>query len=405
MEENLPVVLFVDDEQNILKSIRRELFSAEFELLLANGGKEGLRYLADDPDIAIVVSDLRMPEMDGFEFLREVKSQYPDTERIILSGFVDEETILKSITKGIATTYITKPWEDGLLEDTIDHILELREKLKGKDLLAQINKIEKLPTLPNIYNLLMQAISAEKSIKEIAHIIEQDVSLTAKVLQIANSAFYGFRRTTSLVRAIMVIGLHTLRDVVLTFSITNQMDWTETQKEHLKEISAHSMVMNRLISLYYRQKMHRPLPAEFSSVGITHDIGKIILLQYFSQNYTDILNHMQENDLDFYESEIKLGYEGQTHNEMGAFFLKQWNLPSSNCEVALYHHTPDLASESFKTLMSAVFFADRFTNEVLKKRNGFVDLSMFSFSELSRSALEEMESLVRREFDEYSELY
>jgi DNA-binding NtrC family response regulator len=114
-------ILFVDDEANILKSLRRLCMDTEYEVFTAESGEEGLKILKDNLDMGLIVSDQRMPSMTGVEFLIEARKIAPDSVRILLTGYADIHAVVDAINKGGAYRYITKPWNDE----------ELLQSLKG----------------------------------------------------------------------------------------------------------------------------------------------------------------------------------------------------------------------------------------------------------------------------------
>ena len=105
-------VLFVDDEENILRSIKRLLLEESYEILTANSGEEALKLLKDQQNIGLLVSDQRMPGMQGVDFLKQASEISPDALRILLTGFADVNAAIDAINKGGAYRYISKPWKD-----------------------------------------------------------------------------------------------------------------------------------------------------------------------------------------------------------------------------------------------------------------------------------------------------
>jgi two-component system, NtrC family, sensor kinase len=116
-------VLVVDDEVNVQKSLRRLFLDTDYKVLVANSGLEGLAYLDKEP-VHLVISDYRMPEMNGVEFLAKVKAEHPDTVRIILSGFADVEAVVDAINQGAIYKFLAKPWNDQELLSTVKRALE-----------------------------------------------------------------------------------------------------------------------------------------------------------------------------------------------------------------------------------------------------------------------------------------
>ena len=361
-------ILVVDPDINVLKQIEHDLKDSGIRVFSSSSGRLGIEIL-DNEKIDIIFVELEMPDIDGFKFLAYVQSKYPDIDRLILCNENDKITATRAIMKGMASSFIEKPWIGNNIPATIIQLLETREKLRQEELINQIKNIHKLPALPNIYNQLMGAIAAEKSFKQISAIIQQDVTIAAKLLQLANSSIYGFGATSSLTRALMIVGVQALRDIVLTFSIINQLNWSEEQKSYLEMISRHSLIVSKYMAEFYKLKYNKTVPDEFTSVGITHDIGKIIQLQYFSNDFLQITGNMKKNGKTYYENEILLGFHKRTHCEIGAYFLKSWNLPEINSDVSLYHHTPHLAPPNKRELMEIASFVNRFANFIWTQKN------------------------------------
>ncbi len=122
MYENV-TILCVDDEPNVLKSLIRLFIDCDYTILTATSGKDGLRLLETE-DVHVIISDYRMPVMNGSEFLREAFKLYPKTVRIVLSGYADTDSILSAINDGHIYKFIPKPWDDNELKMTILNAIE-----------------------------------------------------------------------------------------------------------------------------------------------------------------------------------------------------------------------------------------------------------------------------------------
>lgn len=116
-------LLFVDDELNVLKALRRLFRSAEYNVQLAEGGAAGLEILQQHP-IDLIISDMRMPHMDGAEFLTRAAERWPDCVRILLTGYADIESTIAAVNKGKIYSYCSKPWEDNELKILVNNALE-----------------------------------------------------------------------------------------------------------------------------------------------------------------------------------------------------------------------------------------------------------------------------------------
>jgi two-component system NtrC family sensor kinase len=162
MEEQIRI-LFVDDEKNVLRSLERTFLDEEYEILTASSGGEGLSILENVSPVQVVISDYRMPEMNGVDFLREVCKKWPDTVRIVLSGYADSASIVSAINEGEIYKFIPKPWNDDELKVTIINSLErYRLNRKNKELTEAL-KI-KNEELKNI-NDDLERLVAEKTSK------------------------------------------------------------------------------------------------------------------------------------------------------------------------------------------------------------------------------------------------
>jgi serine phosphatase RsbU (regulator of sigma subunit) len=124
-DKALPPILYIDDEQDNL-TVFYSAFRRNFKVYLANSAQEGMEIMKKQ-SVNLVIADQRMPEMTGIEFLEKIKLEYPDSIRMVLTGFTDVEAIIQAINKGRVYRYITKPWSKDDLKITIDHALETYE--------------------------------------------------------------------------------------------------------------------------------------------------------------------------------------------------------------------------------------------------------------------------------------
>ncbi|MBW1681689.1 MAG: response regulator [Deltaproteobacteria bacterium] len=123
MREYTHTILCVDDEENVLRALKRLLRKERYRILSASTGREGLRVLEEE-DVHLVICDQRMPEMSGTEFLARVKEDYPDVIRMILTGYTDVDSITESVNKGHIYKFLLKPWNDQNLKQEIQRALE-----------------------------------------------------------------------------------------------------------------------------------------------------------------------------------------------------------------------------------------------------------------------------------------
>lgn len=356
-------ILLVDDEPSVLKALKRELSLSGFIVLTAGSGYEALSILEQE-DVGIVISDYMMPGMDGIELLLQVRNRYPSVYRAMLSGYIEEATVFRALVKGIASIYFAKPWNGRDLASRIEHIFQLREKLNLDKVIEIVNSIERLPALPAVYQEFMSAVERERPVSEIASSIEKDMGLSARILQIVNSAFFSIGKIAQIERAIVYLGLNTVKDIILFASLYGESDWTPWQKNKLDLIYLHSLLVHTGITFIQETCLQNKIPESLKSAGLLHDIGKIVILKHFPKRYQDVLDHLNAHpDLDFYEAEIALGYEDSTHSELGAYLSDYWNLPEEIVETAMYHHVPEKSLDLFQGYLTVFSFIDRFVNQ------------------------------------------
>lgn len=352
-------VLFIDDDSETLRTILKELSASDYDLFIAESIVEARKIMITDK-MDVVVCNVKVGEASGIDFLTSLKKRHPNIHRVILTEEKDEELVTAAVIRGQATNTIPKPWPEGGLKGNIDHILKMRNALKQKMLLEELNEIDQLPSLPTLYQEFSEAVANEKPVKEISTIIESDVSLSTRLLQIANSAFFG---TTSAIysvdQAVVRLGLNSVKDLVMTFAFVNELDWSDEQLSRLQAIFNHSSLVNRFLKVVYQKKLKQPLSQAMACIGITHDIGKVIILQYFTDRYEAILENQEKlENATFYESEKALGFKWFEHQDVGAYFLHMWNLPDGVVEATLYHHEPENASEQNREVIEALAFTN-----------------------------------------------
>ncbi|MCM2357223.1 MAG: response regulator [Geobacteraceae bacterium] len=161
----IPRILCVDDEVNVLKALERTFLDDDYEIVTAASGEEGLAVLAGGRPVQIVVADYRMPEMNGVDFLREVCKRWPDTVRIVLSGYADIAAVILAINEGEIYRFIAKPWNDDDLRVTIANAVE-RHNLDRMNILLAEELRAKNEELHRI-NYMLERFIAEKASKAI----------------------------------------------------------------------------------------------------------------------------------------------------------------------------------------------------------------------------------------------
>jgi len=213
-------VLFVDDEPHLLAALRRMLRSERdrWDMLFASSGAEALALIEAEP-VDAIISDMRMPGMDGAELLDRVQKSWPSTARIILSGQADLGSVIAVLRS--AQQFLAKPCEAAVLIGAVDGALKVQRLLADPAVRELIGGVASLPTMPTVYHDMVAALDVpEVDVPALAAILASDVSTSAELLKLVNSAFFGLPREISSVQsAVSLLGLDNIQALVLTGSV------------------------------------------------------------------------------------------------------------------------------------------------------------------------------------------
>ncbi len=356
-------ILFVDDEPNVLQGLQRMLrpLRNEWETAYAGNGQEALKLLAES-SFDVVVSDMRMPGMDGAQLLNEVMKHHPQVVRIILSGHSDQQSILRSV--GAAHQYLSKPCDADTLKNTVAQACGLRELLASKTLKELVAQMNSLPSLPSLYVEVMQELqSPDGSLQKVGQIIAKDVGMSAKILQLVNSAFFGLRRHVgSPSEAAIFLGVDTVRALVLSVNIFSQFDRAQLKNFSIESLWTHSSLTGALAKQIAKAEGAEPKTVDYAFMaGLLHDVGKLVLAVDLPDKYSQTLAlaHAQKKPL----SEVERETLGATHAEVGAYLLGLWGLPDPIVEAIAYHSCPSCCLDHKFSPLTAVHVANALEHE------------------------------------------
>ena len=362
----LPVkrVLFVDDDQNILDGLKRTLHSmrTEWQMAFSATGEEALKKL-EESEFDVIVTDMRMPGMNGSELLTEVLQRYPSMVRIVLSGTVEHDLVLRSAAT--AHQYLVKPCDAATLRATLDTALRIREVLISPKLRSVVSRVTSLPSLPSVYAKLVESLeNPEISSREMGEIISQDVGMTAKLLQLANSAFFGlYRYVASPSEAAIYLGLDTIRALTLSTGVFSVFQESGAAELFIGQLQRHSMKVCMVANIIAKRESLSKKICDSSLIGgLLHDVGKLVLSANCPEEYNEILAVARKEGVACYERERQVF--GATHAEIGAYLLWLWGLPDEMCKAVAFHHKPADCSETSFTAAAAIHMADALEHEV-----------------------------------------
>ncbi|MGE4466010.1 HDOD domain-containing protein [Sphaerochaeta sp.] len=350
--EKQGTILIVDDEQNILNSLRRLFMNHEVEVLTANSAQQAMELLAGN-EVDFFLCDYRMPDVNGIQLLETVKDMYPDMFRAVISGYAEPDAMTYAIGKGTAMAYFKKPWTDYDLAGKVMHILTTMRQIKDKEIIRIFSSIDKLPSIPKIYYELDDAVNSGESIDHIASIFKRDASLTAKILQIGNSVFYSGKGSATLEQAILMIGLNTVKEIVLMYKISDGLGAGPRIEKELARIFSHGLVLNKAVEHYLVHCGQKYNGQISNTLGIISCIGKIILLSYHPDRYYGTTAFSEGCGCSFEEAETEMGHITDCSAAITCSFLDLYNIPFEILEILLYVGKPEKVSEENRTIAAA----------------------------------------------------
>lgn len=383
-----PKVLFVDDEPAILESLGLLMrpMARSWEMSFAAGGAEALR-LMDAGHFDVVVSDMRMPGMDGAQLLAEVARRSPETVRIILSGYADRANAFKAVKQ--AHQYLSKPCPPAELRCAIAKALNLRGVIQSERLKALVSGLGALPALPDLYQELLGELQSEDpSLKRISEVIERDMGMATSILKLVNSAFFGMPvHVSSIQHALSLLGIDTIKVLVLTIGIFENNSHCCYDGFSMESLCAHGIRVAcfcRAIAEVETEDAKRRDDCFVS--GLLHDVGKLVLATTLPGPYGEVLGRVRDEGLLLHEAERESF--GASHAEVGAYILNLWGFKDAVTEAVCWHHDPTRWDCREFLPLPAVIAADRFDHE-RSSRGGQDEGETGEASGVSRELIEE----------------
>ena len=318
---SLLTVLFVDDEPNVLQGLRRSTrrMRDRWDMHFAESGPAALDLLAQLERVDIVVSDMRMPEMDGAEFLTEVRKRYPHTARIILSGQSDREGILRAI--GPAHQYLAKPCDTDELAAVVERIRAAGSHVLLDPVRTLAGQADRLPSAPSAFHKLSVLLGTPTwDLKAVAAIVSEDVALSAEILKLVNSAFFGLASTVdSVERAVSALGVDMVQAIILSNKVFDAdddlADWIDLEQLGYRSRA----VAAGARGLALRDGASRSIAADAFLSGMVNEVGLLVMarLPGVSDAVASSLNVLV-ND------EIERAVFGGNRFRVGAHLLSLW---------------------------------------------------------------------------------
>jgi HD-like signal output (HDOD) protein/CheY-like chemotaxis protein len=344
-------VLLVDDAAGVLRAVKDELalLAPEWEVFYTVSGFKALEFLAKTP-CDVVVADLRLVDLSGAQLAAQVMKQFPRIHRILLADPGDLQSLLRCV--GGAHQFLVKPCGAERLRTVLDRAFQSDVWLPNQTVRQMIGRIPKLPSPPDLYAAVVEELdSASPSLETVCGLIANDPAMTAKVLQLANSAVCGTPLDAAdPANAVRDIGMADTRGVILlSHSFSNFRD-LESAGFSVEALWRHSQKVSRWARWIAEfEKAGESVVQQSATAGLLHDIGKLALGANLAPQFERVLKLMQAEDR--LASDAEQEVFGATHGEVGGCLLAIWGLPLPVVEaVALHHYPTRFFSDKFNPL-------------------------------------------------------
>jgi len=332
-------VLVVDDDLSYLSSfedsLKRE--GRPFTTYSALGAEQAIRLLERE-SIDLIISDVDMPGgMSGEALLHKVSFQWPSTLRFLMTGKVESISAFRLF--GVAHQVVSKETSHSEIFELISAALTLREKIHSPDVLHCVNRFDSLPLLPESFVRVSELLKKEDFYQaELIEVVNRDLTLSAEILRVANSAYFGARKKiTSLDLALNLLGTSSVRNIIIFAELFKQPHGLPKQLFDISELWEHSVSVANISTLLARRLgLPTALREAAFSAGLLHDLGKIVLAKMRPTDYRKAIELSRDLNAPMFEAEMALF--GASHDEVGAYLLESWGFPLTIVDAVAYHH-------------------------------------------------------------------
>jgi HD-like signal output (HDOD) protein/CheY-like chemotaxis protein len=355
-------ILFVDDDELILRSmervLRRPAAEAGWQLCFATDGEAALAEMARTP-VEVLLADANMAQMSGATLLRKVQERDPSVVRILLSGHTGLDVLRMALP--YAHQFLPKPCDGQLLRSTLESACGLRSLLVRPEMRQLVGSSNELPSAPRTFIELSNALSnPSTSSRAVSEIIERDIAISARVLQLVSSAFYGLpRAVTSIGGAVAYLGVEVIKAIVLSVEVSRMFPLTQSIPDFsVDALQQHGM---RVSQLAKRILGHEPGGDVLIVAGLLQDTGQLVLASRAPSRFGIALSTSAARKQPLHEIESDLF--GASHAEIGAYLLGLWGLPQRVVGAIGNHLEPQRTGNRVFDAAAALYVANLLVND------------------------------------------
>lgn len=350
-------ILFVTTDEKLMSELIRNIvpIQDDYSIFFADNGERCLQILANNKiDFVFSSANIIMPT--GANILNEIKRLFPEVIRFALVPNLDNQTVAQ--ISQYVHQLVPPPYTKETIVERIQRTLHIQKILNNEKVVNLVKNTTTLPSLPEIYiQIEQETAKPDFSLIKIANLISKDPNLTAKILQIVNSAYFGLQKeVTNINFALSYLGVNVIKSLIFYIHLFSHFKITSENRKHLEKFWQHSLVVAsnsyHLANKYLQEKYE--IDSSYTA-GVLHDVGKFILLNTYTYPQNIILL-AEQKAIDNLEAELEI-YEC-THAEIGAYLLGLWGFPLHIVEAVAYHHQPSLLNKSKLNLATIIHLAD-----------------------------------------------
>jgi HD-like signal output (HDOD) protein len=350
-------LLYLENDAKVVAELIQALGSrSEWEVAHAENVQEA-RQIARKQPIDVALLSATIPETDPIAIAEELTQQHRKVTIFILAP--DAETGGGLAYASGRFQWLEKPCPTATLISAVERMASLVSWLTNNTTIELVSGLHSLPTIPSNYQGVIRAIhSPHSSVQDIAEALGKDMGITSRVLQVANSAYYGYsQKITSPMEASMLLGIDTLKSLVRYTHVLNNFPQTPTTNAIFDQVWRHSSgvaAIARKIALLHTQD--ETLGDEAFTAALLHDIGKVVLTSIKPAEFKEVMLQASVTKSPIHLIErVKLK---TTHAETGAYLLSLWGIPFSILEAVAWHHYPSECKEKKFSALTCVHVAN-----------------------------------------------
>jgi HD-like signal output (HDOD) protein/ActR/RegA family two-component response regulator len=348
-------ILFVDDEPMVLSGLGRLLWKQQsrWAMTFVKSGPAALDALEENA-FDLVISDLRMSPMDGAVLLRAVKERHPGVARVLLSGQADRDLVVRSLP--VAHQYLHKPCSAATLMGVIERIARLRERLGHDGLRTLVGSVDALHVAPALRQAMVDALGRTHiNVDEVVDIVERSPVMAAKLLQIANSSFFGLARVVvSVAEAVAAIGVDVLRTLIIAGDLFASAAPAPPAVDALLARARRESVAAASLARSFTGGAD--VRGVAFAAGLVHEIGRMVTAVHACAHATDVAAIVCQTRRPLHEVETEV--VGANHADLGSYLLGLWGLPVEIVEPVAHHHAPRHCPPESARITAALHVAD-----------------------------------------------